>query len=121
MMGLLDIIFGGGINQELGWFLLALVVFIVLWVANKTPLLGFVIPDFLVGLSFLAALLTFAYWIGKNTILNLYETTVGKSIIVTAVMVLVVLLVVSRKFREGTKSVAQKGNPSKVGRVVQGK
>lgn len=121
-MGLLtNLVFSGGMNEFLYYFITALVIAFILSYINKT--LDFLIPDFLVGLSWLGVLVTFILWIGRNFFTNLWSTLVGKSIIIVIILILLALIFTTEfvKTRDRTIKTIQyiTPSPSKIGGSVK--
>jgi|TARA_R100000049_G_scaffold4330_1_gene9793 peptidoglycan biosynthesis protein MviN/MurJ (putative lipid II flippase) len=123
-MGLIfDLLFGEGLNQFVIYIIVIFLIAVALTILNSW--IGFLIPDFLVGLAWVATIVSVLVWMSRNFLVNLASSLVGLSILVVAGIFIVVLVTAIgfSKSAEKSKSVALVPirilSPTKAGKGVR--
>ena len=117
-MGLLNLIFGGGFNNFLIYFVVSLIIMILLIILNS--LIDIIVPNILVGLSVLNTIISFLLLVFRNTLATTIKTPLGLAII--ASLSLIILAIIFSSFTT-SKNIIIKGaktiSPSSIGQVTK--
>ena len=104
----------GIMNQFFVIFLVILIIAILITIINR--FIDFIIPDVLVGISWILVLVSFILWITRNFFVSLWQTTTGKAIIISLILIISAIMLTS----PFTKiKVLKKMNPAKTGKMVR--
>lgn len=116
-MGLLNLFFD--FNSQLWTAIMLSLLFIGIVLLDK--FLWGLIPNFIVGLFGLVALGSWIYYFGKNFILNLWNTNIGKGVILAVVFILLALILTTSFSKQKTviTETIQIANPSKIGKNIK--